>query len=389
MQFRLCDNPWGREEIGAINKVIESNMYTMGSNVREYEKLFAEKFGSKYAVMVSSGSTANLLAIAALIYSKRLPRGSEVIVPAVSWSTTYAPLEQFGMKLVFVDIDKDTLNISIEGLRKATTSNTKMIFLVNLLGNPNYFDSVNELVAGKDLLVIEDNCESLGAKYNGKYLGTLSLLGTYSTFYSHHMCTMEGGVVVTDDKELYEYMLAIRAHGWTRDLPEDSSIYQKKEDSFYESFNFIVPGFNLRPLEMEGAIGVEQLKKIDGMIEQRRRNAEYFKQKMSQFKDVRLQKEVGESSWFGFSIVLEGKLKGRRDIIVDALREAAIECRPIVAGNFARNKVIEFFDCSIPFPLVNADDIHFNGFFVGNHSKNNFAEIDYFAKIFTNVIKEI
>ena len=389
MQFKLCDDPWGREEIQAINKVIDSNMYTMGANVKEYERQFALKFGSKYAVMVSSGSTANLLAIATLVYSKRLPRGAEVIVPAVSWSTTYAPLEQFGMKLVFVDIDKNTLNIDLKCLKKAITEQTKMIFLVNLLGNSNSFDEIFQMTSEKNIIIIEDNCESLGARYKNKYLGTYGLLGTYSTFYSHHMCTMEGGVVVTDDKELYEFMLAIRAHGWTRNLPEDSSIYKRKDDPFYESFNFIVPGFNLRPLEMEGAIGIEQLKKIDSMIEQRRRNAEYFSKRIAQFKNIRIQQEVGKSSWFGFAIVLEGELKGKRDQIVDSLRKADIECRPIVAGNFTRNKVIEYFDCSIPFKLENADDIHFNGLFIGNHSKNNYAEIDYFVDILKQTIERI
>lgn len=389
MQFKLCDDPWGQEELSAIRSVMDSGMYTMGEKVHQYEVAFAEKFGAKYAVMVNSGSTANLLAVAALVYAKRLPRGSEVIVPAVSWSTTYAPLEQYGMKLVFVDIDKDTLNISIDALKHAITEKTKMILLVNLLGNPNQFDEIFALCEGRDILIMEDNCESLGAKYHGKMLGTLGLLGTYSTFYSHHMCTMEGGVVVTDDKELYEYMLAIRAHGWTRNLPADSSIYQKKDNPFYESFNFIVPGFNLRPLEMEGAIGLEQLKKIDGMIAQRRKNAAYFREKMQGIPGIRLQREVEESSWFGFSIVLDGALKGKRDALVQKLREAEIEVRPIVAGNFTRNKVIEFMDYRIPAPLVNADDIHDNGFFVGNHSKNNFAEIDYFADIVNRALSEV
>ena len=252
MRFPLCDNPWGREEIEAINKVIESGMFTMGKNVASYEKKFAKHFGAKNAIMVSSGSAANLLAIAALVYSGRIPRGAEVIVPAVSWSTTYAPLEQFGMKLVFVDIDKETFNLNIESVKRIITPNTKMIFAVNLLGNSNDYDALLDICENNNIILIEDNCESLGAKYKDKYLGTIGLMGTYSTFYSHHMCTMEGGVVTTDDNELYEYMLAIRAHGWTRNLPEGSSIYKKKEDPFYESYNFIVPGFNLRPLDMEG-----------------------------------------------------------------------------------------------------------------------------------------
>ena len=172
-------------------------------------------------------------------------------------------------------------------------------------------------------------------------------------------------------------------------MPDGSDIYQKKENPFYESFNFIMPGFNLRPLEMEGAIGLEQLKKIDKMIAQRRRNSKYFQSVMKKFKDIRLQKEIEESSWFGFSLVLDGKLKGKRDRLVGKLQQAGIEVRPIVAGNFTRNKVIEFMDYKIPAPLVNADDIHDNGFFIGNHSKNNFVEIDYFAEVLETALKEI
>ena len=388
MEFKLCDNPWGNEEIAAIEKVIRSNMYTMGQEVRKYEEDFAKRFGTKYAIMVSSGSTANLLAIAALVYSHRLPRGSEVIVPAVSWSTTYAPLEQFGMKVVFVDIDKETLNIDLNSLRRNITNKTKMILLVNLLGNPNDFDVIRDMCKGKDIIIMEDNCESLGAKYNDKQAGTFGIVGTYSSFYSHHICTMEGGTVVTDDDQLYEYMLAVRAHGWTRNLPDNSTIYEKRSDPFYESFNFIIPGFNIRPLEMEGAIGQEQLKKMDGMIKQRRKNAEYFKNRMQKFEDIRIQKEIGESSWFGFALLLQGKLLGQRDKIVRALRENGIETRPIVAGNFTRNKVIEYMDYSIPEKLVNADDIHFNGFFIGNHSSNNNKEIDYFIKVLDEAIKQ-
>ena len=387
MEYLLCDNPWNEEEIDAINEVVKSGMYSMSKYVAEYEKQFATHFGTRYAVMVSSGSAANLLGIATLVYSGRLPRGSEVIVPAVSWSTTYYPLEQFGMKLVFVDIDKYTLNIDVEKVRKAITSNTKMVFAVNLLGNSNDFDELQKICNENNLLLVEDNCESLGAKYNGNYLGTIGLIGTYSTFYSHHMCTMEGGVTVTDDRELYEYMLAIRAHGWTRNLPSDSSIYQKKDDPFYESFNFIVPGFNLRPIEMEGAIGLKQLKKIDGMIENRRRNAYYFNEKMKEFPDIRLQKELGESSWFGFSMVLTGKLAGRRGELVKALRDAHIECRPIVAGNFTKNTVIKYFNCVIPDNLPNADEIHEQGFFIGNHSKINKEEVDYFIYVLKHFLK--
>lgn len=386
MQYKLCDDTWDKSEFSAIQAVLDSNMFSMGKRVAQYEKEFAEKFGVKYALMVSSGSAANLLAAAGLVYSGKLKKGDEVIVPAVSWSTTYFPLYQMGLKLRFVDINKDTLNIDTDKLSDAITENTKTICLVNLLGNPNDFDKIFDICKNKNILIMEDNCESLGAKYNGKQAGTLGYVGTYSTFYSHHLCTMEGGMTVTDDEELYHYMLAVRAHGWTRNLPKDSKIYKKSENDFYESFNFIVPGFNLRPLELEGAAGSEQLKKMDRIIAQRRENAKYFREKMSEFKDIRLQKEIGESSWFGFAMVLEGKLKGHRDKLVKYLAENGIEVRPIVAGNFTRNSVIKYMDYSIFGDLTASDDIHDNGFFIGNHSKNNFQQIDYFAEILKQYI---
>lgn len=389
MQYKLCDDTWDQAEVNAINRVVQSNHYSMGEEVRKSEDEFAKKFGVKYAVMVSSGSAANLLAIATLVYSGRLQKGDEVLVPAVSWSTTYYPLYQMGLKIRFLDIDKDTLNIATEKIEEAITPDTKMLFAVNLLGNPNHYDYILDLCQRKHILLIEDNCESLGAEYKGKKLGTLGLLGTYSTFYSHHLCTMEGGVVVTEDEELYHYMLVIRAHGWTRNLPKNSKIYSKSENDFYESYNFILPGFNLRPIEMEGAIEREQLKKMDDIIAVRRRNAAYFIKKIASLKGIRIQKEIERSSWFGFSIVLEEDYIGKRDRIVKKLIENQIEVRPIVAGNFTRNKVIRYMDYSIYGTLDNADFVHNNGFFIGNHSKQDFEGIDYFMECFKKILLEV
>ncbi len=389
MRYGLCDDTWDGKEREAIRRVAESGHYSMGEEVRRYEEAFAEKFGTKYAVMVSSGSAANLLAVAALVYSGRLKKGDEVLVPAVSWSTTYFPLCQMGLKLRFVDIDRHTLNIDLEEVERAVTPETRMLFAVNLLGNPNDFGRLCEICKKYDLLLAEDNCESLGATYQGKQCGTFGLFGTYSTFYSHHLCTMEGGMVVTEDEGLYHYMLAVRAHGWTRNLPKDSRIYEKSSDDFYESYNFIVPGFNLRPLEMEGAIGLEQLKKMDGIIAARRKNAAYFLEKMRDVGGVFVQRETGEGSWFGFSIVLCGEFVGKRAAVVKALGEVGVEVRPIVAGNFTRNKVIGYLDYSIHGDLDDADFIHENGFFVGNHGKEDPQGIDYVVGCLMRILKEV
>ncbi len=389
MQYRLCDDTWDEKELGAIQRVIASNHFSMGNEVKQYERAFAEKFGVSYAIMASSGSAANLLAVAALVYSGRLQKGDEVLVPAVSWSTTYFPLYQMGLKLRFVDIDRHTLNIDAGEVERAVTPKTRMLFAVNLLGNPNDFDKLSGICERHNIILAEDNCESLGAVYHGKACGTIGLFGTYSTFYSHHLCTMEGGMVVTGDEELYHYMLSIRAHGWTRELPGDSRILHKSGDAFYESYNFIVPGFNLRPLEMEGATGSEQLKKMDGIIAMRRKNAQYFLGRLSGVGDVYTQTETGESSWFGFSIVLDGKYAGKRDAVVKGLAGAGVEVRPVVAGNFTRNKVIRYMDHSVFGVLDDADFIHENGFFVGNHSRQDFDGIDYFVGCLEGILKGI
>ena len=375
IKYPLSDDTWGAEEIEAVQKVLATKKFTMGAITKEFEKQFAEYFGSKYAVMVNSGSSANLLAIAALFYSGKLKRGDEIIVPAVSWSTTYYPLHQYGLKLIFVDIDINTLNIDIEQIEGAISSKTKAIFAVNLLGNPNQFDRIMSICKKYDLLLIEDNCEAMGAKYNGKYTGTFGIIGTFSTFYSHHICTMEGGIAVTEDEELYHYMLSLRAHGWTRDIPKSSKIYQKSSNEFYESFNFILPGYNLRPLEIEAAIGIEQLKKLNKFLSIRRQNAQYFMDLFVDARDILIQKEVGQSSWFGFAIVLKNELEGKRDTIVKRMIKQGVEVRPIVAGNITRNKVIHYLNYEIFDNLKNADFIHNNGFFIGNYAKNLKKEI--------------
>lgn len=387
LEYRLSDDTWSEEEFEAINRVIKSNRFTMGKEVETFEKEFAKKVGSRYAVMSNSGSSANLLAIAALVYSGKLSKGDEILVPAVSWSTTFFPIQQHGLKLRFVDIDNETLNIDVNKIENAITPDTKAIFTVNLLGNPCDFNALIDICTRRDLILIEDNCESLGGEYQGKQLGTFGIMGTYSTFYSHHLCTMEGGLTVTDDEEMYHYLLSIRAHGWTRNLPNDSKIYTKDKDPFYESFNFIMPGYNLRPLEMEAAIGLEQIKKMDRIIEQRRMNAKYFVERLSEIKGIRAQKEIEKSSWFGFGMIVEGG-KEKRSAIIDALRRYNIEVRPIVAGNFTRNVAIKYLDYSIHEELINADLIHDCGFFVGNHSKCNRQEVDMLIDALKEVLND-
>ena len=369
--FPLATSSWDEREQEAIQRVIRSDMFSMGPEVARFEDAFAEAVGARHAVMVNSGSSANLIIAAALRYHSTLdfPVGGEVIVPAVSWSTTYFPLQQYGMRLKFVDIDRHTLNYDLDALEAATSPATTAIMVVNLLGNPNDFDRIDEIATRNSALVIEDNCESLGATFRGRQTGTFGIAGSYSSFFSHHIATMEGGLAVTDDEELYHVMLSVRAHGWTRNLPKENHVTGiKSDDPFEESFRFVLPGYNLRPLEMSGAIGQEQIAKLPMIVSERRANAERFREMMETFPQIRIQSEIGESSWFGFSMVLKPDADIDRPELVSALREGGIECRPIVSGNFAKNEmVMRHIDHEIHGSLNNAEEIDARGLFIGNH----------------------
>ena len=382
MRYDLASSSWDHKEIEAINSVIKRDAYTMGDSVKLFESNFADFTQNKYCVMVNSGSSANLLAIASLFYKKENPlkRGDEVIVPAVSWATTYYPLYQYGLKLKFVDVDRYTLNFDINELEKAVTDKTKLIFAVNLLGNPNDYDKIKSIIAGKNIYLLEDNCESLGGMYKGQPLGSIGLIGTYSTFFSHHMSTMEGGLICTDDEELYHLVLSLRSHGWTRHLPKKNRLCVKSDFLFEESFRFIVPGYNVRPVEMMGAIGIEQLKKLPNFLQHRRNNAKYFKELLEKDKRFIIQKEIEYSSWFGFSFLINDRNIKRKDLI-KKLADGNIDTRPIVAGNFARKEVVKWFDYEVQGNLSNADYIDKYGFFVGNHHFDIRDKLDYLKKV--------
>ena len=369
MTYELASPTWNEDEIDVAISVLRSGELSMGVQVSNFEREFAEYIGTKYAVMFNSGSSANLGMVAAMRYFKgsKIKEGDEIIVPAVSWSTTYYPVNQAGFVLNFVDIDSETLNMDINLVREAINEKTRAIFAVNLLGNPAQLLELKALADEHNLYLIEDNCESLGAKISNKRTGSLGLAGAHSFYFSHHICTMEGGMVTTDSKELMETLVSIRAHGWTRGLDKDNSVYPKSENEWEDLFRFVLPGYNLRPIELSAAIGRVQLKKFGGFLSQRRKNAAKFQEAFGNSPDFRIQKEIGESSWFGFSIVLTGKLEGKRTDLIKFLTDKGIATRPIVAGNFAKNPVMKhLIHHEVP-PLPNSDFIDVNGFFIGNH----------------------
>ena len=371
-RFPLATTSWDSDELAAMQRVISTGIFTMGKEVKEFEHRFANYFGAKHAIMVNSGSSANLLMTAALFYTSnqnlRLRRGDEIIVPSVGWSTTFFPLYQYGLHLKFVDVNLDTLNYDISALKNAVTTKTRAIMIVNLLGNPNEFSEIEDIASERRIILLEDNCESMGASYKGKYCGTFGVLGSFSCFFSHHISTMEGGVIITSDEELYHILLSLRSHGWTRNLPEQNCLTSGKlEDDFQESWRFILPGYNVRPTELSGAVGSEQLKKLPDIILGRRTNASLLKTVLEDHPDIVTQSEVETSSWFGFSLLIKPNSKLTRSELVQKLSRLGFETRPIVSGNFTKKEVMRYLNYSISGTLKNAELIDSHGLFIGNH----------------------
>ncbi len=389
MFYELAATTFGDEEKAVLHKVIESGYFTMGPRVKAFEREFADYHGMKYGVMVNSGSSANLAVVAALAARKKNPiqRGDEVIVPAISWSTTYHPLQQYGLKLRFVDVELETLNIDTAKLEEALTPKTRMIVAVSILGNPANLQVLREFADQHGLILFEDNCESCDAELNGKKAGTFGHLNTFSFFFSHHISTMEGGMVLTDDEELYHLLLSVRTHGWTRDLPEGSMLFDRGGDDLFEAYRFIVPGFNLRPTELSGAVGSIQLRKLPAMTKARRKNLKLFQKLFGDDDRFIIQRENGRSSSFCFTVILNPEKNLDRKKIFAALKKADIGFRIITGGCFLRHDVIEYYDYDTVGEIVNANIAHDHGFFVGNHPFDLTKQLKKFRKVMDKACK--
>lgn len=390
MFYELAAQTWGAEEIAAAQQVLASGFYTMGAEVKTFEEEFAAYFGARHAVMVNSGSSANLVSVAALAHraDRPLRRGDEVIVPAISWATTYCPLQQYGLRLRFVDVDLQTLNMDVARLEEALTERTRAIVAVSILGNPAALDVIRAFADAHGLAVLEDNCESMDASLGGKKCGTFGDLNTFSFFFSHHISTGEGGMILTDDTELAHLCRSLRAHGWTRDLPPDTPIIRRKDDAFVEAYRFILPGYNVRPMELQAAVGKVQLGKLPEMTAQRRRNLALFQEIFAGDERFIVQRENGRSSAFSFTIVLNPARKPDRGRVFAALAEADIGFRMITGGNFLRHEVIRHFDYDIVGGATpNADTAHDFGFFVGNHPQDLRAQIVRLGEVLDRVCR--
>ena len=383
--YPLLSNTLSKEDINAAKKVLDSRMITMSKKTHDFEKRFAKYLGVKFALMVNSGSSANLLAISLLVNpqrKKKLLQGDEVLIPVVCWSTSLWPIVQNNLKPVFVDIDLKNLNLDLEKLSQSLTSKTKAIMCVHVLGLSADMDFIVNFAKKNNLIIIEDTCESLGSKFNNKLLGSFGTVGTFSFYYSHQITSGEGGMIVCNSKEDYELLYALRAHGWSR-CPTNKKKIEKKYPELDSRFIFINSGYNLRPTDIQAAIGLSQFRKKDIFKKNRNYNRELIIKEVMQSGKFKNQIEFLECSkkidpsWFGLAVLINKQYVKKKFKYLKYLGEKKIETRPIISGNFINQPAIKLYKLNkIKKKYNNAQVVENLGFFIGLHTKiitNNLA----------------
>ena len=356
---------YGREEIYEAVDSLESGWVTMGAKVKRFEQMWAEYIGVKHAVMVNSGSSANLLALSCL----GLQPGDEVITPALTWATTVFPIAQVGAVPVLVDVDLDTYNISVAAVERAITPRTRAIMPVHLLGNPCALYNLMQIASVHGLKVIEDACEAHGATLDGHKMGQWGDLGTFSFFFSHHISTVEGGMVVTDNDNYAERCRSLRAFGWAREMPDYAELRQR-HPGIDPRFLFLHPGYNFRPTEIQGAFGIHQLPRLEGFIAQRRELAFWWNEALKEHEEFLMlpqERPRTRHVFFAYPFLLRPGCPFTRETLQSYLESRGVESRQIEAGNMAIQPAMQHIQHRISGPLTNAEYIHNNGFMIGCH----------------------
>ena len=363
----------------------------MGKKVKQFEEMFAQYLGCKYAVMVNSGSSANLLALSVLcnpLLTTSMKQGSEIITPAVTWATTVYPIANVGCVPVLVDVELETYNIDPAQARLAVTENTRAIVPVHLLGNPCAIDSIQDIAKEKNLFVVEDACESTGAEFLGQKVGTFGDMGTFSFYISHHISTIEGGMVVTNNEDYCEYLKAMRAFGWVRDLNRKKTL-EGENPGIDPRFLFYTYGYNFRPTEIQGAFGIHQIKKLDRFIIARRKNAAYWNRKLKPFADLLSLPQEGTDSrhvYFGYPVTIKPEAPFDRGDLVTRLESKGIETRPIMAGNMTEQPVMNHLKHRVVGDLRNSRLVMRRSFFFGNHNGIGPEQRNFIGEVITDFL---
>ena len=309
--IKLAHNTIDKKDYKVLIKFLEKNSYLNQSKItKKFEEKFSQKITTNHSVFVNSGSSANLL-IAQTLLEGNFLKNKIAILPSVSWSTTVSPFLQLGYKVLLCDCDSETLGINVKHLEKLCKKfNPGLLVLVNVLGHTNNFDEILYLQKKYNFKLIEDNCESLGSKFKQKKLGTYGLASSHSFYFGHHISTIEGGMVSTKNKKFYNISLAIRSHGWSRDMQTSyKKMLEKKYgvDEFRSFFTFYYSGFNFRSTDLNARLGIEQLKKIDKISIIRHKNFNYYKEKLNNFWSQNSKLDVISS--FGYATFVKNRLQ--------------------------------------------------------------------------------
>jgi CDP-6-deoxy-D-xylo-4-hexulose-3-dehydrase len=339
---------------------------TMWEKTAEFEKNFAAYQGCHGSVMVNSGSSADLL-LAFLLTNPANPickTGDEILVPIVTWPTQLWSPMMAGLRIKPVDVDSQTFNVDLEDLEAKIGPNTKAIFLVHLMGNPCNMDRIMSLARSRGLVVIEDCCESLGAEWDGKKVGTFGLGGAFSFFFSHHITTMEGGMVCCHDQKTTDTLKVLRAHGWLRNVAQGS--YDLSEYDLDPRYAFVNWGFNVRPTELQAGFGLWQLEKLPGFNNKREKLATKFFEysDSSDFLARPRAEPKARPAWFSLPLLVKHGAPFKKIELTSYLESEGVETRPIVAGNLSKHPVASLFP-ELKGSFHGADIIHEDGFYLG------------------------
>ena len=383
------------EVVEAINSMLTDRV-TMGDKVKQFESMFAHSIGASHAIMVNSGSSANLLALSILtnaLLKERIKPGDEIITPAVTWVTTVFPILNCGATPVLVDVDLDTFDISPDEVEKAITDRTRAIMLVHLLGNPCHMDRIMEIARRHNLYVIEDACEAHGAEFKGKRVGSFGDLATFSFFFSHHISTIEGGMVLTSNEEFAELARALRVFGWIRDLRDKDEVAKQYTD-IDSRYLFVNIGYNLRPTEIQGAFGIHQVGRLDRFIEIRRENAEFWFESLKQYEDYLLlhkEREGTKHAWFAYPMTVRPEAPFTKQDLINFLEAKGVETRPVMAGNIDEQPAMRLFSYRKVGDLPNSRLIMRQSFLFGNHQgilkKEREAIAEYVSEFIAKMTK--
>lgn len=383
--WKLQENILEKKDLAILKRFIDTTQrFTQFEKVREFEADWSRWQQCKFSTFVNSGSSANLIMLDSVKEYYKIENSSEVLVPAVTWVTNITPIIQTGLIPVFVDVNLNDLSFDYERLEQSITSKTKIIFITHLIGIPANIDRIRSIAQKHNLIILEDCCESHGAEYQGKKVGNFGQASVFSFYWGHHMTTIEGGMICTNNEGMRDLFVLKRSHGLARELPlEKHQQYKDKYPDVDFNFLFLTTGYNVRNTEFNAVLGIEQIKHLDKYIEKRKQNYHMFLDMIKPLEDrLYIFRNNGISP---FCLPFIFKNNEDKDIFQSSLKKHDIELRPIIGGNLLKQPCFKQYGDSLDFP--NAEAIHHHGFYIGNNQFVDSNRLGLLKKILDETVE--